>query len=80
MTAKTAVPTVRHNYTPDKFPLTLSLYSGKTGELLWSRTVTFEEAAFLARIDVPGYANTEHYPVRSEIRFASGEIAVGGLS
>lgn len=65
-------PIARHNFSPEKFPLTLHLYSGKTGELVWSRTVTIDEARSLAKIEIPSYANTEHYPVRAEITYADG--------
>ena len=72
-------PTARHDYSPEKFPLTIRLYSGKTGEVVWSRTVTLDEARGLAKIALPGYANTEHYPVRAEIAYADGTIADGGM-
>lgn len=68
----TVKPIARHNYPPEKFPLTLRLYSGKTNELLWSRTVTIDEARSCAKIEIPGYAATEHYPVRAEILCADG--------
>lgn len=68
----TSKPIARHNYPPEKFPLTLQLYSGKTNELLWSRTVTIDEARSLAKIEIPGYVGTEHYPVRAEILCADG--------
>jgi hypothetical protein len=57
----------RHDYPPEMFPLTLQIYSGKTGELVWSRMVTHDEARSLAKIEIPSYANTEHYPVRAAI-------------
>lgn len=68
------------NYPPEKFPLTFRLYSGTTGELVWSRTVTIEDARSLAKIEIPGYAGTAHYPVRSEIICADGTTHVGGMS
>jgi hypothetical protein len=73
------LPTARHNLPPERFPLTLRLYSGKTGELLWSRTVTLAEARNLAKIEIPGYAGTEHYPVRSEFEYADGTTGVAGM-
>jgi hypothetical protein len=75
----TVKPIARHNYPPEKFPLTLRLYSGKTTELLWSRTVTLDEARSLAKIEIPGYAGTEHYPVRVEITYADGTASNGGM-
>lgn len=62
-------PRARHDLTPDQFPLTIRVYSGKTNELLWSRTITLLEARGVAKIDIPGYAGTEHYPVRAEIEY-----------
>jgi hypothetical protein len=73
------IPHARVDLSPDAFPLTIRLFSGKTGEVLWSRTITIDEARGLAKIDVPGYAGTEHYPVRSEITYANGATAVEGL-
>ena len=72
-------PTARHDYSPEKFPLTMRIYSGKTGEVVWSRTVTRDEARGLAKIEIPSYAGTEHYPVRAEIAYADGTIADGGM-
>lgn len=72
-------PTARHDYSPEKFPLTMRLYSGKTGEVVWSRTVTLDEARGLAKIQIPGYVGTEHYPVRTEITYADGTVADGGM-
>lgn len=65
-------PTARHDYPPDKFPLTMRLVSGTTGEVVWSRTVTIDEARKLATIEIPSYANSEHCPVRAEILYADG--------
>ncbi len=73
-------PTARCDLTPDKFPLTIRYFSGSTGELLWSRTVTIHEARGLAKIEIPGYAGTAHYPVRSEIVYADGTVDVGGMA
>lgn len=75
----TARPRARHDFTPDKFPLTIRIFSGKTGEVIWSREVALEEARDLAKIEIPGYAGTEHYPVRTEIAFADGTTDVGGM-
>jgi hypothetical protein len=73
-------PTARHDLPPDAFPLTIRYFSGKTGELLWSRTVTLHEARGLAKINIPGYAGTDHYPVRAEIEYADGTIDVEGMT
>jgi hypothetical protein len=65
-------PIARHDYPPEKFPLTLRLLSGKTGEVVWSRTVTIDEARALAKVEIPSFADTEHYPVLAEILYADG--------
>lgn len=57
----------RHDYPPEKFPLTMRLVSGTTGEVVWSRTVTLDEARTLATIEIPSFANSKHWPVRAEI-------------
>lgn len=72
-------PIVHHDLPPAKFPFTLRIYSGKTGEVVWSRTVTLDEAQSLAKVEIPGYAGTEHYPVRVEIEYADGTTEVGGM-
>lgn len=68
-------PIARHNYPPEKFPITLQLLSGKTGKVVWSRTVTVDEARSLAKIEIPSFAGTEHYPVLAEIIYADGTTA-----
>lgn len=76
-------PHAHHDLSSDKFPLTLKLLSGKTGEVLWSRTVTIGQArqrAEGATVEIPGYANTEHYPVRVEITYADGTTEIRGMS
>ena len=78
MTKLAALPRLI-NYSPEKFPLTFQLYSGKTGELLWSRTVTIDAARSLAKIEIPGYAGTEHYPVRAKVTCADGTTADEGM-
>lgn len=65
-------PIARHDYPPEKFPLTIRLLSGKTGEVVWSRTVTVDEARALAKIEIPSFSDTEHYPVLAEIPCLSG--------
>lgn len=72
-------PIARHDYTPEKFPITMRLVSGTTGEVVWSRTVTFDEACKLATIEIPSYASSEHYPVRAEILYADGTTTDGGV-
>ena len=68
-------PAARHDYPPEKFPLTMRIFSGKTDEVVWSRTVTLNEARGLAKIEIPSFQNTEHYPVRVEITCADGTQA-----
>jgi hypothetical protein len=77
--ARCGTPHARSDLSVDKFPLTITIHSGKTGELLWSRTVTAEEARDLAKVEIPGYASTEHYPVRVEIVHADGTNEIGGM-
>jgi hypothetical protein len=64
-----------HNYAPEKFPLTIRIKSGKTDAVIWSRTITLEEARGPALVKIPGYAGTEHYPVRAEVDCADGTSA-----
>lgn len=72
-------PHVRKDLSPRKFPMRMKIVSGKTGEVLWSRVITLDEARTLARVEIPGYAGTEHYPVRAEIQYADGTTDVGGM-
>ena len=65
-------PLVYHTLSRGKFPFTIDLVSGKTGEVVWSRTVTIAEARTGAKIEVPGFNGSEHYPVRAEIKYADG--------
>lgn len=78
--ARCGTPHARHDLSPDKFPLTIKLHSGKTDELLWSRAVTLDEARQLAKVEIPSYADTEHYPVRAEIEYADGTAEIRGMS
>jgi hypothetical protein len=72
-------PSARHDLPPKKFPLTFRIYSSKTGECVWSRTVTRDEARTLAKVEIPSFAESEHYPVRVEITYADGTTDVGGM-
>lgn len=72
-------PSARHNFASDKFPITTRIYSGKTGELVWSRTVTLDEARSLTKVEIPSYKDTEHFPVRVEIILADGTTSDGGM-
>jgi hypothetical protein len=72
-------PHVRHDLSPSKFPFTLKLVSGTTGKVVWSRTVTIDEARTLAKVEIPSFAGSEHYPVRAEIEYADGTTEVKGL-
>lgn len=73
-------PHVRHDLSERKFPITARLISGTTGEVVWSRTITFDEARSLAKIEIPSFAQTHHHPVRAEVEYADGTSEVGGLS
>lgn len=77
--SRCGTPHVRQDLSPKKFPMTMKLVSGKTGEVLWTRVITLDEARILARIEIPSYAGTEHYPVRAEIEYADGTTDVGGM-
>ena len=48
----------------------MQLVSGATGEVVWSRTVTLDEARGLAKVEIPSFVGSEHYPVRAEIEYA----------
>jgi hypothetical protein len=72
-------PHARQDLSPKKFPITIKLLSSKTGEVVWSHVITLEEARSLAKVEIPSYANTEHYPVRAEIEYADGTTDVGGM-
>jgi hypothetical protein len=76
----TQKPIARHDYLPEKFPLTLRLLSGKTGAIVWERTVTIDEARTLAKIEIPSFMGTDHYPVLAEILYADGTTTAGGMS
>ena len=68
-------PIARYNYASEKFPLIFRLLSGKTGEVVWSREVTLDEARALAKIEIPSFVGTDHYPVSAEILYADGTLA-----
>jgi hypothetical protein len=72
-------PHARHDLPPEKFPFTLKLVSGTTGEVVWSRTVTIDEARNLAKVEIPSFTNSDHYPVRAEIEYADGTTDVRGM-
>lgn len=72
-------PPGRHDFAARQYPLTIRIYSGTTGDLLWSRTVTLAEARGLAKVEVPSFAGSAHYPVRVEITYADGTTEIGGL-
>lgn len=57
----------------------MKILSGKTNEILWSRVITLDEAKTLAHVEIPGYAGTEHYPVRTEIEYADGTTSINGM-
>lgn len=68
-------PILRQDYPLDKFPITIRLLSGKTGAVVWSRTVTLDEARTRAKVEIPSFTGTEHYPVLAEIVYADGTPA-----
>ena len=72
-------PTVRQDLAASKFPLTIKLHSGKTDEVLWSHVVTLDKARQLAKVEIPCYAGTEHYPVRAKIEYGDGTTEIGGM-
>jgi hypothetical protein len=72
-------PHARHNLPPEKFPLKLKLVSGTTGAVVWSRVVTIDEARGLAKVEIPSFADSEHYPVRAEIEYADGTTEDRGM-
>lgn len=69
----------QHAIDPHKFPLTMRLFSGTTGECLWLREVSLDEARALAKVEIPSFAGSDHYPIRAEIAYADGTIDVGGM-
>jgi hypothetical protein len=73
-------PVSKHLLDPKQYPVTIQLVSGTTGTVVWERTVTLAEAKDLAHVEIPSFANTEHYPVRAEIYYADGTTATGGMS
>lgn len=72
-------PTARHDLSPEKFPVTLRLVSGTTGAVVWECLVTIEDARNLARVEIPSFAGTEHYPVRAEVAYADGTTDIKGM-
>jgi len=72
-------PHVRHDLSPEKFPFTLKLVSGKTGKVMWSCTVTIDEARDLAKVEIPSFASSDHYPVSAEIEYADGTTEIKGM-
>jgi hypothetical protein len=67
-----------HRLSAESFPLTI--YS-RTGELIWSKTVERpKHPTDLEAVGIPGYAGTEHYPVRVEIEYADGTTGITGPS
>lgn len=75
----TSKPTARHDFPPEKYPLTIRFISGTTGAVVWERIVTLEEARDLAKVEIPSFAGTDHYPVRAEIIYADGTSETEGM-
>lgn len=61
------------------FPLTITIFSGKTDEILWQQTISLDDARQIAKLHVPGYGNTEHYPVRVEYKYGDGTTRIVGM-
>jgi len=78
--ARCGTPHARHDLPLSKFPLTIKLISCATDEVVWSRTITADEAQGLAKVEIPSFANSVHYPVRAEIEYADGTTEVKGMS
>ena len=72
-------PHARHDMPLSKFPVTIKLISGTTGAVVWSRTITADEARGLAKVEIPSFAGSEHYPVSAEIAYADGTTEVRGM-
>lgn len=58
---------------PQLFPVRMRLVDEATGEQLWQRVVTLEEATDLARVQVPGFGKDSR-TVRTEITDATGHV------
>ena len=72
-------PHAHHDLPPEKFPLTLKLVGSKTNEVVWSRTITIDEARNLAKVQIPSFTGSAHFPVRAEITYADGTTESGGM-
>ncbi len=66
-------PMALHLLPASAYPFTIRIFSGKTGEVIWSKTVQLPRPSTkLAALEIPGYSGTEHTPVRVEIEYADG--------
>jgi hypothetical protein len=72
-------PISKHLLDPKQYPLTIRLVCGTTGAVVWERVVTLAEARDFAHVEIPSFANTEHYPVRAEIYYADGTTEIGAM-
>lgn len=75
--SRCGTPHMRHDLSPEKFPFKIKLISGTTGAVVWSRVVTINEARGLAKVEIPSFTDSKHYPVRAEIEYADGTIECG---
>lgn len=64
-----------HLLPAELFPVTIRIFSGATGEILWSTIVNPLDGKPVP-IQIPGFAGTEHVPVRVEIKHADGSIEI----
>ena len=59
-----------HKIPPEAFPITIQIFSGSTGEVLWSAIVEKPQPIdSWARIEIPGFGGTKHAPVRVEVKY-----------
>lgn len=70
-------PIACHDFSPEKYPITIRIRSGKTGKELWWRTITLDEARTRPRIEIPSYAGSEHWPVHVDVAYADETIDIG---
>lgn len=59
------------------FPITIRILS-QSGIELWTRTL--EKPDDYHTLKIPGYAGTEHYPVRVRVEYADGSTDETGMN
>lgn len=60
-----------HMLPASKFPVTIRLIS-KQGHELWSAVVERPPKSALEVVEIPGFAGTEHVPVKVKLEFGDG--------